>query len=101
MYPFIKKFDFDSMTFINLLTKNGEPNIDGLVTTPIIITSAVLMAISVMLPCLIWFIRNFMRIIMKKNYTWLNRSLKWILLLSLLIFIVSIILMVLAIQGII
>jgi hypothetical protein len=59
------------------------------------------MAIALMLPCLIWFLKNFMRIILKKNYEFFNRSIKWILAFSLLLFILSVILMVLAIQEVI
>ncbi len=81
---------------------SGNPDIGDLgQIDPIVITTAILMAISLLLPCFIWFARNFMRIVLKKNYELFNRSIKWILLFSLVLFIVSIILMVLAIQGVI
>ena len=90
------------LNLCNNLKTGGNPSLDDLdKIDPIVMTSAILMVISLLLPCFIWFLRNFMRIILKKNYELFNRSIKWILLFSLVLFIVSIILMVLATQGII
>ncbi|MGL4950731.1 MAG: hypothetical protein ACRC4M_02765 [Mycoplasma sp.] len=51
------------------------PEID--MSNPMIVASIIVMLLGIFFPFVMWFIRNFMRIIMKKNYTWLNAALKW------------------------
>ncbi|MGL4647507.1 MAG: hypothetical protein ACRCVI_02165 [Mycoplasmoidaceae bacterium] len=85
------------MTNIELLNEITNPNIDN----PWIIAAISLLLIGVFLPCIIWFSRNFMRIILNKNYEWLNRALKWIFLAGLILFIISIILITLIVTGVI
>ncbi|MGL5205162.1 MAG: hypothetical protein ACRC63_02840 [Metamycoplasmataceae bacterium] len=91
--------NFVSSNFFELETIDS-PNIDG-ITNPMVILSVVLLVVSVIFPCLIWFLRNFLRVIMKKNYDGFNRSLKWIMFGSLILFIISIILIALTAQGIV
>ncbi|MGL6125164.1 MAG: hypothetical protein ACRC1F_01590 [Metamycoplasmataceae bacterium] len=68
---------------------------------PMVILSVVMMTFALIFPCLIWFLRNFLRIVLKKNYDFFNRSIKWILLVCLVLFVISIILIILAVQEII
>ncbi|MGL4343496.1 MAG: hypothetical protein ACRCRZ_02945 [Metamycoplasmataceae bacterium] len=68
---------------------------------PIIVSSIIIMSISVLLPCLIWFLKNYFRIVLKKNYEYFNLSIKWILLFCLIIFITSIILLALKLNGVV
>ncbi len=98
MITLLKNINFPSL--FDVATISGTPVLPETIN-PIVLTTAILMAIALMLPCLIWFLKNFMRIILKKNYEFFNRSIKWILAFSLLLFILSVILMVLAIQEVI
>ncbi|MGL5205350.1 MAG: hypothetical protein ACRC7B_00320 [Metamycoplasmataceae bacterium] len=86
-------------TFFEISTIN-DPDPSG-ITDPMVILSVVLLTFSILFPCLIWFLRNFIRIILKKNYDGFNRSLKWITLACLILFICSIILIALTVQEII
>ncbi|MGL5643463.1 MAG: hypothetical protein ACRCW3_01665 [Metamycoplasmataceae bacterium] len=83
------------------ITAINEPDLNGVELTPMIILSVVLLTFSILFPCLIWFLRNFIRIILKKNYDGFNRSLKWITLACLILFICSIILIILTVRGIV
>ncbi|MGL5617442.1 MAG: hypothetical protein ACRCWU_00070 [Metamycoplasmataceae bacterium] len=86
--------------FVQISTINDPPDPSG-ITDPMIILSVVLLTFSILFPCLIWFLRNFIRIILKKNYDGFNRSLKWITLASLILFIASVILIILTVREII
>ncbi|MGL5591068.1 MAG: hypothetical protein ACRDCH_03305 [Metamycoplasmataceae bacterium] len=86
-------------TFFEISAIN-EPDPSG-ITDPMVILSVVLLTFSILFPCLIWFLRNFIRIILKKNYDGFNRSLKWITLACLILFICSIILIILTVRGIV
>lgn len=84
---------------IILQDTSGVPD-QPIFDNPAIIAAIVIILIAVFLPCAVWFFRNFMRIVMKKNYEWLNRSLKWFTLGGLIVFIVGIIVMILAATGV-
>ncbi|MGL4616799.1 MAG: hypothetical protein ACRCUM_01040 [Mycoplasmoidaceae bacterium] len=85
------------MLFVSLVSRMEQPDLGNVW----ILTSVILMVVSVFLPCLIWFIRNFLRIVLNKNYEFLNRSLKWIFLFGIIIFIISIIMLSLVVTGVI
>lgn len=68
-------------------------------SNPYILSSVIFILLGVMGPCLVWFIRNFLRIVMKKNYEIFNRSLKWVCLAGLILAIIGIILIVLTTTG--
>lgn len=68
-------------------------------SNPYILSSIILILIGIILPCLVWFVRNFLRIVMKKNYEIFNRSLKWVCLGGLIIAIIGIILIILITTG--
>lgn len=42
----------------------------------LILVGAILMALGICVPCLIWFARNLIRVIQKKDFWWLNTTLK-------------------------
>ncbi|MGL5640415.1 MAG: hypothetical protein ACRDCD_02035 [Mycoplasmoidaceae bacterium] len=85
------------MLFASLVSKMEQPDLGNVW----ILAPVILMVISIFLPCLIWFIRNFLRIVLNKNYEILNRSLKWIFLFGFIIFIISIIILSLVVSGVI
>ncbi|MGL5591290.1 MAG: hypothetical protein ACRDCF_00960 [Mycoplasmoidaceae bacterium] len=85
------------MLFVNLVSRMEQPDLGNVW----ILAPVILMVVSVFLPCLIWFIRNFLRIVLNKNYEILNRSLKWVFLFGLIIFIISIIIISLVVTGVI
>lgn len=66
----------------------------------LVLSGVVLMALGIMIPCLIWFIRNLYRIVLKKDVWWLNHSLKLFWLAGLLVAILGIILIIVRlVQG--
>lgn len=67
---------------------------------PRILIPVIVMIIGILLPFLIWFLRNFCRIVLKKQWEFLNRSLKWFFLLGLIIFIITLIFIVLVLTGV-
>lgn len=75
----------------------NQPTFDN----PAIIAAIVIILVAVVVPCIVWFFRNFMRIVMKKNYEWLNRSLKWVALGGLIVFLAGVIVMILSATGVI
>lgn len=85
------------MIFVDLALKMEQPDLGNVW----ILVPVILMVISIFLPCLIWFIRNFLRIVLNKNSEILNRSLKWFFLFGLIVFIISIIILSLVVSGVI
>lgn len=66
----------------------------------LVLSGVILMALGIMIPCLIWFIRNLYRIVLKKDVWWLNHSLKLFWLAGLLVAILGIILIIVRlVQG--
>ena len=85
------------MSLSEIASKMEQPNMGNLwILIPVII-----MVISVFLPSLVWFVRNFLRIVLNKNIELLNRSLKWFFLFGLITFVISIILLSLVATGVI
>ena len=66
-----------------------------------ILIPTIIMVISIFIPCIVWFVRNFLRIVLNKNIELLNRSLKWFFLIGFLIFIISVIILGLVASGVI
>ncbi|MBD5423073.1 MAG: hypothetical protein HDR43_01085 [Mycoplasma sp.] len=64
------------------------------ISDPLILSGVVLMALAIMIPCLIWFIRNIFRIILKKDYWWLTSSVKLSWIIGCAIFVIGICLLV-------
>ena len=62
--------------------------------TTIILAGAILMMLGIVLPCLIWFIRNLMRIVRKKNAFWLSRVLKFVWLFGLILIMIGLALLI-------
>ena len=66
----------------------------------LVLSGVILMALGIIIPCLIWFIRNLYRIVLKKDVWWLNHSLKLFWLAGLLVAILGIILIIVRlVQG--
>lgn len=85
------------MIINEMLTKISQPNMENnWILIPVII-----MVISIFIPCIVWFVRNFLRIVLNKNIELLNRSLKWFFLIGFLIFIISVIILGLVASGVI
>lgn len=92
----------DLTEIFKIIEKSGIPDLNNPgFDNPVVIITVILLSFSAIFPCLIWFIRNFLRIVLKKNYELFNRSFKWIMLFSFIVFVVAIILMILAINGVI
>ncbi len=85
------------MLLSEIASKMEQPNMSNLwILIPVIV-----MVVSIFLPSLIWFARNFLRIVLNKNIELLNRSLKWFFLIGFLIFIISVIILGLVASGVI
>ena len=78
-------------------TKINQPNMEN----NWILIPTIIMVISIFIPCIVWFVRNFLRIVLNKNIELLNRSLKWFFLFGLITFVISIILLSLVATGVI
>ncbi|MDK2819541.1 MAG: hypothetical protein KFW07_01760 [Mycoplasmataceae bacterium] len=95
-------FNVGLAEYFEIIASGGIPDINNPgFGNPVVIITVVLLSFSAMLPCLVWFLRNFIRIVLKKNYELFNRSFKWIMLFSFVVFVISIILMILALNGVI
>lgn len=84
------------MIFIQLIISIGTI----VVYDPKLLVPIIFMVISIFGPLIIWFIRNFTRIVLKRNIDWLNFSLKWFFLGGFILFLISLILIVLAAIGV-
>ncbi len=76
---------------INLLNSISSSDVS---LDPMILTGAILMAAGIVVPCLIWFVRNVYRVFAKKDFWWLNKTLKISWLIGIVVFIVGLILLV-------
>ena len=85
------------MIINEILTKISQPNMEN----NWILIPTIIMVISIFIPCIVWFVRNFLRIVLNKNIELLNRSLKWFFLIGFLIFIISVIILGLVGSGVI
>ncbi len=85
------------MIINEILTKISQPNMEN----NWILIPTIIMVISIFIPCIVWFVRNFLRIVLNKNIELLNRSLKWFFLIGFLIFIISVIILGLVASGVI
>ena len=85
------------MIINEILTKISQPNMEN----NWILIPSIIMVISIFIPCIVWFVRNFLRIVLNKNIELLNRSLKWFFLIGFLIFIISVIILGLVASGVI
>ena len=85
------------MIINEILTKISQPNMEN----NWILIPTIIMVISIFIPCIVWFVRNFLRIVLNKNIELLNRSLKWFFLFGLITFVISIILLSLVATGVI
>ena len=85
------------MIINEILTKIRQPNMEN----NWILIPTIIMVISIFIPCIVWFVRNFLRIVLNKNIELLNRSLKWFFLIGFLIFIISVIILGLVASGVI
>ena len=85
------------MIINKILTKISQPNMEN----NWILIPTIIMVISIFIPCIVWFVRNFLRIVLNKNIELLNRSLKWFFLIGFLIFIISVIILGLVASGVI
>ena len=85
------------MIINEILTKISQPNMEN----NWILIPTIIMVISIFIPCIVWFVRNFLRIVLNKNIELLNRSLKWFFLIGFLIFIISVIILGLVAIGVI
>ncbi|MGL5357695.1 MAG: hypothetical protein ACRDA7_01955 [Metamycoplasmataceae bacterium] len=70
-------------------------------SSPAIIAIIIIMAISFLIPCLCWFIRNLLRIVFNKNAEWLSQNLKWIFLIGFIAFLITLLFLLLIITGVI
>ena len=77
------------MIIDEILTKIRQPNMEN----NWILIAAIIMVISIFIACIVWFVRDFLRIVLNKNIEVLNRSLKWFFLIVFLIFIISVIIL--------
>ena len=85
------------MIINEILTKISQPNMEN----NWILIPTIIMVISIFIPCIVWFVRNFLRIVLNKNIVLLNRSLKCIFLIGFLILIISVIILGLVASGVI
>ena len=85
------------MVINEIRTKISQPNMEN----NWILFPTIIMVISIFIPCIVWFVRNFLRIVLNKNIELLNRSLKWFFLIGFLIFIISVIILGLVASGVI
>ncbi|MGL4183708.1 MAG: hypothetical protein ACRCRP_01085 [Metamycoplasmataceae bacterium] len=70
-------------------------------SSPLIIAIIIIIAISFLIPCLCWFIRNLLRIVFNKNAERLSQNLKWIFLIGFIVFLIAILFLILIITGVI
>ncbi|MGL5521695.1 MAG: hypothetical protein ACRDAW_00265 [Metamycoplasmataceae bacterium] len=70
-------------------------------SSPAIIAVIIMIAISFLVPCMCWFIRNFLRIVFNRNAEWLSQNLKWIFLVGFIAFLISLLFLILIITGVI
>lgn len=75
-------------------------NVGSISSNPMILSGSILMALGVVIPCLFWFIRNFSRIVLKKDAYWFNKVLLILAIFGLIIFILGLVLLIIPIvQG--
>lgn len=65
---------------------------------PLILSGAILMGLGIFVPCFFWFIRNFYRVVVKKHYDWMSKSLKILWIIGLAIFLLGGILLIIKIS---
>ena len=85
------------MIINEILAKISQPNMEN----NWILIPTIIMVISIFIHCIVWFVRNFLRIVSNKNIELLNRSLKWFFLIGFLIIIISVIILGLVASGVI
>ena len=85
------------MVIDGLLTKISHPNMES----SWILIPTIIMVRSIFIACIVWFVRDFLRIVLNKNIELLDRSLKWFFLIGFVIFIISVIILGLVASGVI
>lgn len=64
------------------------------INDPIILLGVILMATGVVIPCLFWFVRNLYKIILRKDFWWMNKVLLILFIIGLIVFIVGLIILI-------
>lgn len=92
------------MTFSNYIKKSSSSiannNTSINLTSPLAIVSITLILLSITIPCLIWFIRNFSRIILKREVEFLTRNLKRFFIGGFFVFLIGLIFLIIAATGV-
>lgn len=65
---------------------------------PMIISGVIIMALGIVIPCLLWFVRNLFRVFLEKDFWWLNNSLKIVWFSGLIAFVVGLILLIIKVS---
>ena len=60
----------------------------------LILVGAILMALGICVPCLIWLARNLIRVIQKKDFWWLNTTLKISWIIGIIIFMIGLVILI-------
>lgn len=73
---------------------NNSVNISQISNDPLILLGSILMGLGIVLPCLIWFVRNAIRVFGKKDYWFFNKALKYVWIAGILVFIIGLIILI-------
>lgn len=65
---------------------------------PMIISGVIIMALGIVIPCLLWFIRNLFRVFLEKDVWWLNNYLKTIWFSGLVAFVIGLVLLIIKVS---